>query len=157
MQVDQLDAAIINVFTDEPRVGVMEASRRLGVARATVQARLDRLHASGALVSIAPRLDPTHFGFPVMAFASLQISQGVGHQEISGELNAIPEITDLYTVSGSSDLMAAVVARSNADLQRVLDLITATGTVLRSSTVVVLQTHFQNRVLPLLNAAAQEI
>ena len=56
--------------------------------------------------------------------------------------------------SGSSDLMARIAARSNPDLQRVLDAMIATRTVLRSSSVIVLNTHFQGRTLPLLEAAA---
>src|SRR4028118_1562072 len=40
--VDALDARLMQLFADEPRVGVLEASRRIGVARGTVQARLDR-------------------------------------------------------------------------------------------------------------------
>ena len=38
--IDRLDAALIELLTAEPRVGVLEASRRLRVARGTVQARL---------------------------------------------------------------------------------------------------------------------
>ncbi len=45
--MDQLDRTLIELFAAEPRVGVLEASRRLGVARGTVQARLDRLQSSG--------------------------------------------------------------------------------------------------------------
>ena len=41
--IDELDARIVELFTTEPRVGVLECSRRLGVARGTVQARLDRM------------------------------------------------------------------------------------------------------------------
>ncbi len=53
MTIDGLDARIVAVFAAEPRVGVLECSRRLGVARGTVQARLDRMtrgrrhHAAG--------------------------------------------------------------------------------------------------------------
>ena len=43
--MDQLDATLLHLFADEPRVGVLEASRRLGVARGTVQARLDKLQS----------------------------------------------------------------------------------------------------------------
>ena len=154
MGLDPLDAAIVELFTAEPRIGVMEASRRLSVARATVQSRLDRMHHSGALIGVLPRLDPSRFGFPVMAFCSLQISQGDGHEGIARQLESIPEITDLYTVSGAGDLLATVVARSNEDLQRVIDTITATGAVTRISSVVVLRSHFQNRMLPLLTSVA---
>ena len=43
--MDDLDGRLIELFADEPRIGVLEASRRLGVARGTVQARLDKLGA----------------------------------------------------------------------------------------------------------------
>ena len=46
--MDQLDRTLIELFAAEPRVGVLEASRRLGVARGTVQARLDRLSQPGS-------------------------------------------------------------------------------------------------------------
>ena len=47
--VDRLDAALIELLAVEPRVGVLEASRRLGVARGTVQARLDRMRDRGVI------------------------------------------------------------------------------------------------------------
>ena len=37
--IDQLDAALIELVAVEPKVGVLEASRRLGAARGTVQCR----------------------------------------------------------------------------------------------------------------------
>ncbi len=36
--MDDLDRTLTTLFATEPRVGVLEASRRLGVARGTVQA-----------------------------------------------------------------------------------------------------------------------
>ena len=42
--MDELDGRLIDLFAAaSPRIGVLEASRRLGVARGTVQARLDKL------------------------------------------------------------------------------------------------------------------
>ena len=74
--VDALDSRILQLFTAEPRVGVLEASRRLGVARGTVQARLDKLAASGVIRTLAPSLDPAAMGYRVTAFATLEIRQG---------------------------------------------------------------------------------
>ena len=45
--MDELDATLLRLFSAEPRIGVLEASRRLGVARGTVQARLDKLSRAG--------------------------------------------------------------------------------------------------------------
>ena len=41
MPIDTLDARLLALLTEEPRIGILEASRRLGVARGTVQARLE--------------------------------------------------------------------------------------------------------------------
>src|SRR3546814_15599578 len=53
--VDALDATLLDLFATEPRIGVLEASRRLGVARGTVQARLDQLQARGIVTVGDPR------------------------------------------------------------------------------------------------------
>ena len=47
--MDELDATLIRLFAATPRIGVLEASRRLGVARGTVQARLDKLGKAGVI------------------------------------------------------------------------------------------------------------
>ncbi|KHL04880.1 Lrp/AsnC family transcriptional regulator [Sinomonas humi] len=155
MRVDELDAKIVRLFTEEQRMSVLEASRILKVARATVQARLDRMIANGVIAQWVPQPEPRAFGFPVVAFCFLTINQDLGHDAVSKALAAIPEVIEVHTVSGDSDLMARVAARSNSDLQRVLDIIMATKAVVRSSSVIALNTHFEGRTLPLLEAAAR--
>lgn len=155
MEIDVLDARITELFTDDPRMSVLEASRTLKVARATVQARLDRMQRSGVIAGWGPRVHPAALGYPVMAYCSLTIRQDTGHDAVSRVLAEIPEIQEVHTVSGESDLLAKVAARSNSDLQRVIDAIIATKTVVRSSTVIVLNTHFEGRTLPLMHAAAE--
>jgi len=147
--LDALDARIIHLFATEPRVGVLEASRRLGVARGTVQARLDRLEERRVVTGWAPTLDPAALGFPVSAFATLEISQGKGHAPVARHLRAIPEVLEAHTITGAADLMVRLVARSNADLQRVIDRVVASPHVVRAATVIVLATEIAPRVLPL--------
>ena len=52
-------------------------------------------------------------------------------------------------------MLCRVVARTNADLQRVLDAIVSTEGVVRSATLISLATQVPYRVLPLVQAAAQ--
>ncbi len=70
--IDELDGRLIELLTAEPRVGVLEASRRLGVARGTVQARLDRLHARGVITGYGPDIEPAAIDYGVMAFVTLE-------------------------------------------------------------------------------------
>ena len=150
--MDDLDGRLIELFAADPRVGVLEASRRLGVARGTVQARLDKLTASGVITGWGPDLSPAALGYPVTAFLTLEIrqetSQG-GHDVVGAHLAAIPEVLEVHTITGAGDMWARVVARSNADLQRVIDAVLEHPAIVRSSTVIALATQVPYRVLPL--------
>jgi DNA-binding Lrp family transcriptional regulator len=148
--MDELDAALIRLFAAEPRIGVLEASRRLGVARGTVQSRLDKLGRSGVIADWGPTLDPEALGYPVTAFLTLEIQQGVGHDSVAEQLSAIPELLEAFTITGVGDMWCRVVARSNADLQRVIDAVLGCDGVVRSTTVIALATQIRHRVLPLL-------
>jgi len=152
--MDALDGRLIGLFTHEPRIGVLEASRRLGVARGTVQARLDRLLAAGVITDWGPNLSTQALGFPVTAFLTLEIRQGAGHDAVATHLAAIPEVLEAYTITGAGDMWARVVARSNADLQRVIDQVLADPGIERSTTVIALAEQIRHRVLPLARAVS---
>jgi DNA-binding Lrp family transcriptional regulator len=149
--LDGLDRRILQLFASEPRIGVLGASRRLGIARGTVQARLDRLERDGVITSWAPAVDPEAIGFPVSAFATLEIAQGHGHDGVAGHLRTIPEVLEAHTITGGADMMVRLVARSNSDLQRVIDVVVSHADVTRASTVIVLATEVPPRVMPLVD------
>jgi DNA-binding Lrp family transcriptional regulator len=147
-EVDELDARLLRELAAVPRAGVLELSRRLGVARATAQARLDRLVARGVIATFAPSLDPVALGYAVTAFATLEIRQGQG-QVVLDHLRAIPEVLEVHTITGAGDMLCRVVARSNDDLQHVLDRVTQFPEIVRTSTVIALSNPVHHRVLPL--------
>lgn len=155
MAIDRLDAALINLLDAEPRLGVLECSRRLGVARGTVQARLDRLHARGVVRGFGPQLDPAALGYGVTAFATLEIRQGRGG-DVRAHLASIPEVLELHTITGRGDMLCRLVARSNADLQRVIDHVVEFPGIVRASTAIALENPVPYRVLPLVEAAVAE-
>jgi DNA-binding Lrp family transcriptional regulator len=152
--IDALDSTIMRLFAAEPRIGVLEASRRLGVARGTVQSRLNRLAADGVIRGWGPDVDPAALGYPVTGFLTLEIRQGVGHDTISAHLESIPEVLEVFTITGAGDLWCRCVARSNADLQRVIDAVVAVEGIVRTATVIALATQIPYRTVPLVRAAA---
>jgi DNA-binding Lrp family transcriptional regulator len=155
--IDELDAGIVEVFTAEPRVGVLECSRRLGVARGTVQARLDRMTRDAVIGGWGPVVDPAALGYVVTAFVTLEIRQHhpsrAAHDAVAEHLARVPEVLEAHTITGAGDVLARIVARSNADLQRVIDRVLATEGVVRASTVIALETQIPYRTVPLTRAA----
>jgi DNA-binding Lrp family transcriptional regulator len=132
MPVDQLDARIIRLFTEEPRIGVMEASRRLGVG---------------------PHIDPAALGYGITAFATLEIRQGRG-RDVRAHLTTIPELLEMHTITGNGDMLCRIVARSNQDLQHVIDRIVDFDGIVRTATVIALENPIQLRMVPLAEVAA---
>ncbi|MER7759293.1 Lrp/AsnC family transcriptional regulator [Streptomyces sp. NPDC097619] len=155
MSIDELDGRLIVLLAREPRIGVLEASRRLGVARGTVQARLDRLQATGVIRGFGPQVDPAALGYPVTAFATLEIKQGLG-AEVRSHLATVPEVLELHTTTGHGDMLCRLVARSNADLQRVIDRVVGIDGIVRSSTAIVMENPVPHRVIPLVEQAASD-
>ncbi|MGP3913975.1 Lrp/AsnC family transcriptional regulator [Nonomuraea sp. 10N515B] len=149
MTIDDLDARLLALLTAEPRLGVLECSRRLGVARGTVQARLDRLAARGVITGFGPEVSPAALGYDVTAFVSMEIRQVAGHDPVAHQLARIPEVLEVHTITGDSDLLCRVVARTNADLQRVIDQIVEVRGVLRTNSIIALDTPVPYRVMPL--------
>jgi DNA-binding Lrp family transcriptional regulator len=152
--VDPLDARLIRLLAEEPRVGVLELARRLGVARGTVQSRLDKLVARGVIRGFGPEIAPAALGFGVTAFVTLEIRQRFGHDPVAAHLVEIPEVLEAHTITGSGDLLCRIVARSNTDLQRVIDQIVAYEGIVRAATIIALAEQIPYRVLPLVDAAA---
>src|SRR4051794_40694094 len=113
MSYDRLDAAILRIMTDEPRIGVYEVSRRLHVARGTVQARLDRMAAIGIIQDFGPTIDVAALGYSVTAFVSAEIAQGRRQESVIEHLREIAQVLEVGTVTGRDDLWIRVVARSN--------------------------------------------
>jgi DNA-binding Lrp family transcriptional regulator len=151
--VDALDARLIALLAAEPRIGVLEAARRLRVARGTVQARLDKLIARGVIRGFGPDIAPRALGYGVTAFVTLEIRQSRGHDPVAEHLGTIPEVLEAHTITGSGDLLCRIVARSNADLQRVIDEIVAYDGIVRASTIIALAEQIPYRTLPLVHAS----
>lgn len=154
--IDELDARLIALFSERPTIGVLGASRTLGVARGTVQARLDRLQTKGVIRSFAPTVDPASLGYPVTALCTLEIRQRLGHQAVVDHLLAIPEVLEIHSTTGAGDLIIRIVATDNADLGRVIDAIIDDTHVVRASTSIALVTHLEMRTGPLVEAAARQ-
>src|ERR1700735_5746449 len=97
--IDELDARLIDPLAAAHRVGVLEAARRLSVARGTVQARLDRLRDRSVITGYGPDVDPAAIGFRVTAFVTLEIRQAGGHDAVTAKLALIAEVVDAAPIT----------------------------------------------------------
>ena len=154
-EIDALDSRLLLMLRANPRVGVVEISRRLGVARGTVQARMDKLVARGVITGFGPEVEPARMGYPVLAFISLEIVQG-RLEEAVATLARVPEVLEVHGVTGDRDLLCRVVARDNTHLQDVINAMLHTGAVQRSTSAISMTRQIPYRIEPLIGAAGTD-
>lgn len=151
--IDELDARLLVAMHQSPRIGVMELARQLGVARGTVQARLEKLQSRGVVTGFGPDVDPTALGYAVVAFVQLEIAQG-RLADVVEHLRNIPEVTEAHSTTGPGDVHCRVVARTNEHLQDVIGSILEVNGIMRTSTQIGLSEQIALRTLPLIEQFA---
>ena len=149
--IDELDARLISELRAHPRLGLLEISRRLGVARGTVQARLHKLEERGVVLGYGPEIDPTQLGHSIQAFVMLELTQGRLVEAVEA-LEDTPEVLEVDAVSGPQDLVCRVAARNTEHLQDIVNRLLATHAIRRSTSYVILSRPIPARVQPLVDA-----
>lgn len=149
--LDSLDLALLTAMRQRPRAGVLELSRVVRVARATVQSRLERMERAGVITGYGPEIDIAAAGFGVQAFVTLEIAQG-SLDKLHRDLSSIPGVLEAYATTGTADVLCRVAASSNADLQQTLLQLNASPWVARSTSAVLLSTVIEPRAMPLLES-----
>jgi DNA-binding Lrp family transcriptional regulator len=153
MTIDRLDGQLLTLLREHPRMGLVEVARQLGVARGTVQARLDKLQRTGVVTGFGPDVDLRALGFPILAFVTIELQQGRLEEAIA-ELQEISEVVEVHGTTGPEDLLCRVVTRDTEHLQQVLGRILASHSVQRTSTHIVLTEQIPYRTAPAIALAA---
>jgi DNA-binding Lrp family transcriptional regulator len=150
--IDMLDARLIATLRRNPRVGLLEVARQLGVARGTVQARLAKLESTGVITGHGPEVDPRALGYPISAVVLIELAQGQLTEAVK-VLEPIPEILEADGVSGPQDLICRVVARDTEHLQQVVNGLLRTPAIRRCTSYIVLSRPVPPRTGPLVASA----
>lgn len=151
--IDNLDGRLIKALREHPRVGLLEISRQLGVARGTVQARLSKLEQRGVVTGYGPEIEPAAMGFPILAFVLMDLAQGRLSEAVE-VLERCPEVIEADAISGPHDVIARVVARDTEHLQEVVNRLVTSDAIERSTSYIVMTRQVPPRVSPLVEAAA---
>jgi DNA-binding Lrp family transcriptional regulator len=148
-QLDAIDRRILAALDEDPRLPIMVLSQRLGLARGTVQSRLERMTASGALRPNSSRVLPAALGRGVAAAVSAELDQSHLNEAIAA-LREIPEVLECHAPAGDTDLLIRVVATSPDDLYRVSEEIRLCPGIVRTSTSMFLREVIPYRTTGLL-------
>lgn len=150
---DELDRRLVACLFDMPNYGLQEASRRLGVARGTVAARLKRLFDTGVITKLGPYVDPRALGYDVESFTVFEMEQSA-RSELISRLRAVPNVLEAHIVTGPGDILCRLAARDHDELRVVIDTILSLPGVRRATSQIALTQIVPYRVDPILEIVA---
>jgi DNA-binding Lrp family transcriptional regulator len=151
---DALDARLLLALTEQPRATTLALAETTGASRNTVQARLNRFDDREVLRSFEHRINPAALGYPLTAFITIIVRQQK-LDAVGAALAQVPEVLEVYGLSGPVDLLARVVAKDADDLYRIAGQILATAGVDRTETALTMRRMVDYRVGPLLERVSK--
>jgi Lrp/AsnC family transcriptional regulator len=122
MEIDSFDRKILRELQAEPQLTMADLAERVGLSHTPCWRRLRRMEEAGIVRGRPFMLDPVRLGYPVSVFAHIRIRNH--DEEVLGafesEVCLHPEIAACYSMSGDSDYVLRVLARSIDDYERFL-------------------------------------
>ena len=121
MQTDETDRALIALLQENARLPVATLARRLGLARTTVQARLERLETAGVIAGYSVRLSQN--ARPALRATALVSIEPRSGPAVLARLKSLPQVRRVHTTSGRFDLIVTLEAETTEALDETLDRI----------------------------------
>lgn len=134
------DQKLIAALRRNARASVSDIAAEIGVSRATVRARLDRLVESGEILGFTVMLKSDVQGAPVQGVILIGI-EGKGTERIVSTLRGMPEVQRIHTTNGRWDLIVELGAETLAGLDAVLRRIRLVDGIATSETSLYLSTR----------------
>lgn len=150
-RLDATDHRILTELDSDPRATIIALSQRCGLARGTVQSRLERYEREGVLRAHSVRIEPAALGRELSAMVAAELDQHQLDRAVAA-LRRIPEVLECFAPAGETDLLCRVVARDPDDLYRVAEEIRLCPGIVRTRTSVYLRRLVPYRMAPLLAA-----
>ena len=134
---DELDRQLISLLRLDGRAPVSKLSQIMGVSRATVQARMDRLLETGALLGFTARVREDYDSGEIRAVMMIEV-MGRNTSQVIRKLRGLPELQVLHTTSGKWDLVTDIRVENLSEFDRVLREVRLIEGVMNSETSILL-------------------
>ncbi len=139
--LNDLDKRLLALLSRNARQSTSELSRILNVSRSTVQGRIKRLEQTGVIMGYTTQLGKDFEKQLVTAQVQIKLFQKLTAATVKA-LHQMPQVKELYAVSGDYDMIAIVRAESMEELSQLLDAIGLLQGIERTNSSVILETKF---------------
>lgn len=138
MTLDDIDRQIVDILRHNARAPISEIAQRIGLSAAPVSRRISRLEGAGVIKGYVAVIDPGLVG-SIDAFTQVRLEGSVDPLEIEAIARDVPEIQEVFTISGDPDALLRFRVENVDHLQRVVNAIRRSGKVSGTKTLIVIR------------------
>lgn len=145
---DDQDLLLLRELSADGRLSHRELARRTGVSLATVNRRVRQMERDGTIRGYTVRLDPEAVGWTLTAIVGLRIEKG--HlRAVQEQVAADDRVVGVYDFTGEWDGFVIARLRDRRDLDDLAKTTLSLPHILRTNTMVVLDTVAEQAIVPL--------
>jgi DNA-binding Lrp family transcriptional regulator len=135
--MDDLDYKMIGLLRSDARRPVASLAVELGVSRATVRSRIDRLIQSGVVRGFTIAVHDHATRNLIRAVMMIEV-EGKASDKVMKQLYGYPEVRKLHSTNGRWDLIAELVAGSLGEFDDLLNRIRSIDGIKSTETCILL-------------------
>lgn len=119
--MDRIDLRILGLLQDDATLSLAAIAERVGLTQTPCWKRIQRMEADGVIKGRVALLDRTAVGVPVTVFVSVRTNR---HEpdwlaKFADGVARLPEVVEVYRMSGTVDYLLKVVCPDIAGYDRV--------------------------------------
>ena len=118
--LDERNVKLLRLLRDDPRMGISEMARRVGMSAPAVRERVQRLEEAGVIRSYRLEIEPRALGYPICAFVRVRPMPGK-LVKIAELAQRLPQVVECHRITGEDCFILRVYLESLDDLDRILD------------------------------------
>lgn len=142
--MDMTDRHLLSALRRDGRATLSDLAATLGISRATVRARIEKLEARGVIRGYTVQTAQDLIGAPVRGLMMLAVT-GPGAERVMHRLAGNPAVRQVHSTNGKWDLIVEIGTETLTDFDRVLFEIRRIDGVESSETSLLLNTRKGSR------------
>src|SRR5882724_10114925 len=142
---DARNVKLLRLLREDPRLGLAELARRIGMSAPAVRERIQRLEEAGVIAGFQVGLDPKALGYPICTYVRVRPMPGK-LSKIAELARRMPQVVECHRITGEDCFIMKIFLEDLDGLDRILDRFLAYG---QTTTALVQSTPVAPRGLPL--------
>jgi Lrp/AsnC family leucine-responsive transcriptional regulator len=146
--MDEIDRKIIELLAEDARRALADIGAVVGLSPSSVNERIRRLVASGAIRRFTVDADPVALGLPVLAYVFVGLNYEAGEAAFKAFVSAAPEVVECHHMTGGWSYLIKLRVDSLHGIESFLEQLKEQRFLARSETMISLSTVCERGFVP---------